>query len=183
MIFRRFFNSHVDLSKKLDREKWLMDLNLTLDDIIGAINKAGPVTLTSGNSGIIIDNTDPLNPIITLSPVFAATMDWANTVNMKSPDITSASIITLQGANGGLSVNQLFNFPPHNVQFVAQNGYQFTFIGTAFADISSSGQFLWNGDIVINGNMKDSLTLATVSITNTNGTFTVLKEVSRSIYG
>lgn len=67
--------------------------------------------------------------------------------------------------------------------YVAQGNSLFTFTGTAFEDISTDYQLMWNGSIILDGSKHDSITLQLVTITNGHGTFKAIREVSRSIYG
>lgn len=65
-IQRRFYNHKADLTKKLERDKFVQDLSLQLDDIVGAINSA-PSTSIFSKEFISAETT-----IVSSSNVFAA---------------------------------------------------------------------------------------------------------------
>ena len=151
---------------------------LTLSDFTNPypITKSG-THITDNDS---ISDMDPTSSLIYTEPDMAAAATTFEGV--PNQDISYLYNVTL--IDGPYTISKLLNFNTnHPVTFIAEAGYTFEFVCTTLANINVNGQILGNGSIFINGNTQDSVTFKLVSITNGNGTFSVLKEVGRSIYG
>ena len=92
-------------------------------------------------------------------------------------DISTSNIVILRGNGGTFYTSTLLNFPDHPVTFKAQPGYTFTLIVTPFASVTANNRIMADANIVLIGNQADEVTFKKVTITNVNGTFSVLQAV------
>jgi hypothetical protein len=91
-------------------------------------------------------------------------------------DIRHCGIVRLL-ASAVNSLSTMSNMPGHPVTFIAAAGTTKTFNCTAFASINANGQIMGSANIVLVGNNADEATFKPATITNGNGTFTVLRRV------
>ena len=102
-----------------------------------------------------------------------------NTLDIST--VNTSGIVNISNVIDGTINLMDFVSSPYPVKIKPLAGTVLTMYGTGYDNITQNGQFLWFGDIQLNGNTRDWIELEQVSITNINGTFTVFKEKARGI--